>query len=674
MDRRGRHAPAGASLSPAPGERGEAHSMFILSPLRPLVGQRDVIEALALLAVDPGLGGAVLIGEPGSGRGALASLLRLLLPEDAPFVSAGPGDDVLHDHLDWEATLRTGRPVTRPSLWRRAAGGVLLLTRGEDVDVPAAAQLAAALRRPEAPRLFISAQIAADPFAEYRTETEHFTGGRPAPECDLSRGLSGLAPLGPRLAFWLTVQPLAGGEERAAVLEANVAHSAPMPPFSELPDPSEWRRAVAEAARRLPVVAGHEALMERLCREIARLGPIPPAVDIMAWRAARARAALHGRSRITASDAARALDLVVAPRVHRSLDSQRDLFSEGSRQPREQGTGGSSREQAAPSSHGHSEHIPQRQRQQPRRHDGQPAAEPSAPRTPLPPELLPVYEAVQEQHHRRLAARLSRPFSRQDESSVPPSRRPSRTPVPKGRPVSGRAATAKRSPLGGRPASSPPTSKGPIAWAPTLHAALPWQRVRPRRRGLAVALAPEDIRRREPRLPQTTLFIIVVDTSGSMGAARTRAAKGLIDALLQRAYTGRSEVCLIQAGGAQARIVVPPTRSLRRAREALAAMATGGATPLADALRLAGDVVEKRRRRGDGGPAAVIVLSDGRGNVPGPWAERRGLSPEDEIAVLAQRLHRFGAPAVVLDRDRAGRPADDARAFAQLMQAPFLPL
>lgn len=95
---------------------------------------------------------------------------------------------------------------------------------------------------------------------------------------------------------------------------------------------------------------------------------------------------------------------------------------------------------------------------------------------------------------------------------------------------------------------------------------------------------------------------------------------------------------------------------------------------MADALRLAGDVAEKRRRRGDGGPIAVVVLSDGRGNVPGPLSQRHGLSPEEEIAALARRLHRCGASAVVLDRDGAGRPAEDARTLARLMQAPFLPL
>lgn len=682
----GRHRPSaslGTTLASSPGEPVGAHSMFILTPLRPLVGQQDVIEALALLAVDPGLGGAVIIGEPGSGRRAAASLLQLLLPDGAPFVAAGAGDDaILHDHLDWEATLKAGRPVTRPGLWRRAAGGVLFLSRGEDMDTRAAAQLAAALRRPGAPRLLISAQA-----AEFSIEGNAVASE--APSLHLSRGLGSLSPLGPRLAFWLTLEPLAGAAEREALLEASVSRADPALLSPPAPNLASWRGAVAEASRRLPRVAGHPALMERLCRETARFGSVPPAVDILVWRAARARAALHGRDRITAADIARAVELIVAPRSS-GLPSEQGLSSEEARGATEERVRRPSPEAAGPSSAREPAHTLEQ-----REHEGQQtggwigSSRPPSPRPdgsfaasrrgrevapPLPPELLPVYDAVQEQRHRRLAARLSRPFSRPEPRAVPASRHSQSTSAPKGRPVAARATAAKRSPLGGRPTASPHAPHGPIAWAPTIHAALPWQRLRPRRPGLAVSVAPEDIRRREPRLPQTALYIVVIDTSGSMGAARTRAAKGLVQALLQRAYTGRSEVCLIQGGGSQARIIVPPTRSLRRAREALNVMATGGATPLADALRLAGDVAEKRRRRGDGGPIAVVVLSDGRGNVPGPLSQRHGLSPEEEIAALARRLHRCGASAVVLDRDGAGRPAEDARTLARLMQAPFLPL
>src|SRR5690606_39001351 len=250
----------------------------------------------------------VIIGEPGSGRRAAASLLQLLLPDGAPFVAAGAGDDaILHDHLDWEATLKAGRPVTRPGLWRRAAGGVLFLSRGEDMDTRAAAQLAAALRRPGAPRLLISAQA-----AEFSIEGNAVASE--APSFHLSRGLGSLSPLGPRLAFWLTLEPLAGAAEREALLEASVSRADPALLSPPAPNLASWRGAVAEASRRLPRVAGHLALMERLCRETARFGSVPPAVDILVWRAARARAALHGRDRITAADLSRAVELVVAPR------------------------------------------------------------------------------------------------------------------------------------------------------------------------------------------------------------------------------------------------------------------------------------------------------------------------------------------------------------------------
>jgi magnesium chelatase subunit D len=113
-------------------------------------------------------------------------------------------------------------------------------------------------------------------------------------------------------------------------------------------------------------------------------------------------------------------------------------------------------------------------------------------------------------------------------------------------------------------------------------------------------------------------FIFVVDSSGSHAAQqRMSAVKGAAVALLESSIDNKDEVAVISFRGAKAEIVLEPCRDAAAALRVLEFLPTGGRTPLAHALELAGSLVNAA--------SMLILLTDGRANVSltsaDPWAD-----------------------------------------------------
>src|SRR5262249_41139803 len=116
-----------------------------------------------------------------------------------------------------------------------------------------------------------------------------------------------------------------------------------------------------------------------------------------------------------------------------------------------------------------------------------------------------------------------------------------------------------------------------------------------------------------------TLILFVVDASGSMAARqRMEAVKGAVLALLTDAYRQRDRVAVVVFRGTHAELVLSPTRSVELAQSHLDRLPTGGRTPLAHALVVTADLLERVLRETPDQTALVIVLSDGKANVPLP--------------------------------------------------------
>jgi magnesium chelatase subunit D len=140
-----------------------------------------------------------------------------------------------------------------------------------------------------------------------------------------------------------------------------------------------------------------------------------------------------------------------------------------------------------------------------------------------------------------------------------------------------------------------------------------------------------------------TLFIFLVDASGSMAVNRIGQAKGALAQLLRRSYVNRDRISLISFRGRGAELLLAPSASVSRARRLLEEMSVGGGSPLAAGLARA---LEVARRASEAGALRIrlVVFTDGRANVP--LADEGAASSNDteaRRARIADEIRRLGA-------------------------------
>lgn len=234
-----------------------------------------------------------------------------------------------------------------------------------------------------------------------------------------------------------------------------------------------------------------------------------------------------------------------------------------------------------------------------------------------------------------------------------------------------RKAATRGKPLGARPGM--PRGGHKLALIDSLRAAVPWQAVRRRENGAdadaPIIMRKEDlrIRRFEERAARVTIF--AVDASGSAAAARLAEAKGAVELMLAQAYVTRSEVALVAFRGTSAELLLPPTRSLTRARRALAELPGGGGTPLALGLNAAREVAESVIAKGRS--AALVILTDGRANIAADGAPGRPQAAKDaEAAAKAIAARQIDSLVV----DISARPGPEGAALAAALGGRFLAL
>jgi magnesium chelatase subunit D len=211
----------------------------------------------------------------------------------------------------------------------------------------------------------------------------------------------------------------------------------------------------------------------------------------------------------------------------------------------------------------------------------------------------------------------------------------------------------------------------------TLRAAAPWQPLRRREQTERDSETPPrhlQIRRDDIHLTRfqqrrETLTLFVVDASGSAALQRLAEAKGAVELLLADCYVRRDQVALIAFRDEQAELLLPPTRSLVRAKKTLAALPGGGATPMAAALDLTRDMAERAGKQGT--TMQYVILTDGAANVARDGTRNREAGTADALA--AARMLAL-SPSNGLVIDTAQRPQPRARELADTLRGTYLAL
>jgi magnesium chelatase subunit D len=387
---------------------------------------------------------------------------------------------------------------------------------------------------------------------------------------------------------------------------------------------------VRQARARLASMTLSDALLEAICAAAHALGVASARATLLALRVARASAALRGRDAADADDAQLAVRLVLAPRA-----------TQWPTPPRETAPEDSPPDTPPP---------PQEPLQESASQDDDPTAEPQT----LEDQLI---EAAVAALPASLLAQLKSGMSQPQRNAN-----------------AGRVGQLIASARHGRPVGvrrGKPADGLRLDLIETLRAAVPWQRLRRALPGATgrIAVRAEDfhIKRFEQRNRSTTLFVI--DASGSAALHRLAEAKGAVELLLADCYVRRDEVGVIAFRGHSAELLLPPTRSLVRAKRSLAGLPGGGGTPLAAGIGAAATLADQVRRSGS--TPVIVFLTDGRANIARDGTPGRERADED-ARQAARGLRSARVATLVVDTSARSEPA--ARRLAEDLGATYLAL
>lgn len=571
--------------------------------------------AATLFAVDPvGTGGVCVTALPGPARDAWLAVARELWPTAAPWrrIPQHVGDDRLLGGLDLAATLAAGKPVCERGILADADGGAIVLPMAERLAPGTAARIHAVL---DAHVVTMERDGVA---ASWPTRFGIIAlDERAGPDESPPAGLCD------RLAFHLDLEAIAMRDR-----------------IAELPEPAD----IVAARARLADVVASDAIVEALVAAATSLGIASLRAPMLALRAARAAAALDGRRDVSTDDAALAARLVLAPRATRLPALQADDADTGPQQEPDPADAPPADDPAPAPSDNQDSGAASQSADQPLDDVVLAAA-----RAAIPAGLISI-----------LAARSRRRAPGASAGHTGAAQKQSRR---------GHAIGALR---------GDPQRGARLAVIATLRAAAPWQTLR---RKLGAAITPGSMRaprievRREDfhvvqrvqRRQTTTIF--AVDASGSTALHRLAEAKGAVELLLADCYVRRDHVALLAFRGRVAELLLPPTRSLVRAKRCLAALPGGGGTPLAAGIDAAMRLAETVARRGE--TPIIVFLTDGRANIA---RDGTGGRVRAEAEALAAARFAGAAQWMVLVVDTSPQPQPLARELADAMGARYLPL
>jgi len=590
----------------------------------------DAQTTAALLAIDPhGLGGICVKSQFGPMRDAWFAFLTKQIAPGAHFqkIPLQIQDEQLLGGLDLEATLQHGKPVYSTGLLAKSHGGFIVLTMAERISPHTIAHILQVVDRGEVRHPQNTAELSPCAFGMIAFD-------------------EGIAPdesMHPRLAEHMAF------EVRLDQLSLN-----------DCTDSLEIAPTViAEAKKRLPEIECDTRFIESLIQSAAAFGVDSIRAVLFAVRAAKALAALRNQDAVTEDEVVDAARLVLTHRATLMPSSREEQEPNESADDAEQ----PNEEQSK------SEQDPQEQDElnqngdsdtnanEPKENMEQPSADDleelliEAIKAGIPPNALA-----------QLNTKLGRANSKQGSK--------------------GQFGQLQKNANSGRPAESwrgLPKGGKRLDLLKTIRAAVPWQTMRQaeskvnpssiNKQGSRIQIRADDLHVKRYQQRQGVVTIFLVDASGSSATQRLAEAKGAVEQLLADCYIRRDEVAMIALRGRTAEVVLPPTRSLVRAKRNLAALPGGGGTPLATGFTAVNEMALLIRRKGM--TPLIVVMTDGVANVTLEGVGGRERAHQDALHT-ARQLRAAGH--AILFIDTASAPQALAEALAKEMNAQYLPL
>lgn len=586
----------------------------------------DAQTVAALLAIDPhGLGGVCVKSQFGSIRDAWFSFFQSQLAPELPFqkIPLQIQREQLLGGLDLEATLQCGKPIYSTGLLAKSHGGFIVLPMAERISADTIAHLMQVVDRG-----VVNLQQQATNLVPCLFGMIAFDEGI-APDESIHLRLA------EHMAFQVNLDRLS---------------------LKDCTESLQIRPAdIRKAKKQLPRIQCDSRFIESLVQSAAAFGIESIRAGLFAVRAAKALAALRQQDAVSEDEVVDAARFVFSHRATRMPSSREET------QPDEEaGDTDQTEDTAQPSD---SANEPN--------HNGETDADSKDPKENLDqPNTDELEELMVE------AIRAGIPPNALAELSAGLGRANSK------HSSQGQFGQLQRNAASGRPAESRrglPKGGKRLDLLKTIRAAIPWQTIRKtelQARSLSanqirsrIQIRVDDLHIKRYQQRQGVVTIFLVDASGSSATQRLAEAKGAVEQLLADCYIRRDEVAMIALRGRTAEVVLPPTRSLVRAKRNLAALPGGGGTPLATGFAAVNEMALSIRRKGM--TPLIVVMTDGVANVTLEGVGGREQAHQDALN-MATKLRMSGH--AILFIDTASAPQALAQALAEAMHAQYLPL
>lgn len=612
-------------------------------PFVAICGMEKAKEAILLTLVNPYAGGLLLSGEKGTGKSTLMRSARELV--DAPWVEVpiSTTEDRLFGSIDAEEAIRSGHKKLLPGLIDEADGGLIYI---DDANLLRDDLLSAILNIREA--------------GSYRLERDGLSETRNTKFTVLSvmnpdSGTLSSSSLD-RFGLFCQVETSYDNDTRMEIIRRVLAFEKDGIAFRNTwqEETDALKARISKARNTLQNVEVSPAMIQLAAVYTLKAHVAGHRADIYLIEAARAEAALAGRTYVMPKDLEKAAEFVLPHRMRKAEDKEQEQTQET---PQEQ--------------------PPQEPQENPPSEDRE---EPSENTPPMPengdtPQTdTEDGEGNQEQNQNQPP--MSNPKGQSREKvdaanlhiNLPPMWiEPAKDRKPKK--GSGKRSLTMTDLMQGRyvRAEIPKTKTSDIAFDATLRAAAPYQKARPSN-GCAVVIHKDDLRSKVREKRTGNIFLFVVDASGSMGAReRMKTVKGVIFKILLDAYQKRDRVGMIAFRKKQAEVLLPVTRSVDFAQKKLASMPTGGKTPLASGLLKTEDVLDMLYRQDANQDPVVILITDGRATSP----LNKGTNPVTDAMEEAKRIGKRGLPVAVIDTESGFIKLGLAKKLAKEMGASY---